>query len=400
MAAMPAARTTLRHTQRGAWRLARRVLAALLLPVAAAPAWATQIATDNFNSYSAGTVTTTANGGTGWSSGWTLGSGTSVVSTTAGAGPTGDAPMAGQALQFASNSNTAALRLLSTPTSANLWIEFLFQVHTGNIDTSDFLAMYLDTAAGSANSTRSNVPNIGLNANCGGSPSACTADLFVRVASSSSSFTQAITVGQSYRLVGLLQKTDASSTYNRFSMWVDPTELELKNFATADAVATGSTGVGTVGRVGFRTSGMDGGASADRYYVDAISLMAQLPVTTSANAGGQVPLPRSVALVGAALLALAFTRRRADAGKSRQEKRRLKQPPWVACGACRSARVSQALRRRAAMPPAISSAMPASAREPGSGTLTVIWELPMAAPAALRSCRSNTVLLGLPGLKA
>jgi hypothetical protein len=281
----------------------KTALLVLLVLAGLGPARATLIASDNFDSYSAGTLTSSNNSGSGWASGWTAASGASLVETVAGAGPTGDGPMAGRALQFANNQNTAAVRLFSAGHNGNLWVDFLFQVHSGSVDTSDFMALWLDGTTAAGNSNRTNIPNIGLNANCG-TGGACTADLFVRTGGSggTTGVSTAISVGHTYRIVGLLEKTSNSTTYNRFSMWVDPTAADLRNFSTADAVSTGTTTLTNIGRVGFRTTGIDGGSSADRFYVDAIALTAQLPVTTNGPQAGQVS---SIGTLGLALVGLA-----------------------------------------------------------------------------------------------
>ena len=240
------------------------------------------IAGDNFNSYASGNLSG-ANGGTGWGSTWADPSpANSIVTTTV----SGDSPMSGQAVRITGNSNDAATRKLGATVSDNVIIRFDFQFDAGTISNNDFLGLWFGSSGG---------PNIGLKANCGGSPSNCTADLFARTSGTDSGGTlQNITLGTTYSLMGYLQKTGASAVYNRIDLWVNPTADEMMNLTGADAFDTGASSVSSFDLIGFRSATLSTG---DALLVDNLSI-------------SKVPEPGSLALVGLALAGVAAVRRR------------------------------------------------------------------------------------------
>ena len=155
--------------------------------------------------------------------------------------------MSGNALRFSNpDATSAASRTLSAAVTGAVWVDYLFQFDSGLIQRNDFLGLWLGNSSG---------PNIGLKANCDAA-SGCTADLFVRTTGSGGSYTTNITIGQTYHLVGLLQKTGSSSTYNKFDLWVDPTNAELLSLTGVDASATGAS-IASFSTVGFRTANLD-----------------------------------------------------------------------------------------------------------------------------------------------
>lgn len=276
--------------------------------VSAAP-----IAFDDFNSYTAGALNGQGAAGGGWAGAWSAANTTSATVVTAQAA---DAPMNGQAVRFTQpNTTNAASRTLSSTVNGNVWVDFLFQFDQGTIDNNDFLALWFGNTPGSTN-----VPNIGLKSNCG-SGCGSSFDLFVRLGGTSGIYTANLTVGQTYHMVGYLQKTGNSAVYNRFDLWVDPTDTMLDSLSGANASAvagvgaSGSTSLGSFSRIGFRTAELDNSASGNVDYLLVDNLRLGTLAPTAANLGvNGVPEPGSLALAGLALLAAGAVARRRRAG--------------------------------------------------------------------------------------
>jgi hypothetical protein len=264
------------------------VLGLVALGAAAQAASISIVASDNFNSYATGALGGN-NGGNGWAGAWTGSSNASVVATVAA-----DSPMTIQAASFSGSNNVSAAtrQIGQTLSQEAVFIDFLLQFDSGRIDNNDFLGLWFGNSTG---------PNIGLKANCetGG---ACTADLFARTTGSGGAFSTDIAIGQTVRLVGLLEKIGNATDYNRYSLWVDPTAGELANFTSADAVFNGNSSISSFNTIGFRTANLDAAIAgtnipADRVFIDNLRI-------------GVVPEPGSLALVGAALLSLGAVARR------------------------------------------------------------------------------------------
>ena len=257
------------------------------------------IASDNFDAYATGAtggIQGKGAAGSGWAGAWSGAASSTVVETVSGANPVGDGPMSGNALRFSNpNSDSAASRALSAAVTGAVWVDYLFQFDNGVIQPNDFLGLWFGNKDG---------PNMGLKANCGGA-TGCTADLFVRTAGSGGTYTTDIAVGQTYHLVGLLQKTGSSTTYNKFDLWVDPTNAELLSLTGVDASATGES-IASFSTVGFRTFNLDtsltNANAIDRLLVDNVRLSSTAPL--------QVPEPAGLALVGVGLLGASLATRR------------------------------------------------------------------------------------------
>lgn len=255
-------------------------LATLLASATAAHAG--PVAVDNFNSAAIGSLAGQTSG-SGWASAWNGSSSVAVVDASA----TGGA-FAGQALRFSgTDNNSAASRVLSnTISSSRVVVDFNLQFSSGAIDTNDFLSLWLGNVNG---------PSIGVKGNCDGAANCNGADLFVRTTGSSGSFATPMVVGTTYHLFALLEKVNGSALYNRYSLWIDPTESEMFSFTGADAVFNGSSGISSFNTIGFRTANLDAG---DAVLVDNVTI-------------SELPEPGSVALAMVALMGVfASTRRR------------------------------------------------------------------------------------------
>ena len=275
-------------------------LSALALAVGGL-ASAAPIAFDNFDAYAAGSAIAGKNSGTGWAGAWTGSAGATVTATEAG-----DAPMSGNALSFIGNDNNAASRALGAAVSSNVWVDFMFQFDGGQMNNNDFLGLWFGQPSGS----NTNVPNIGLKTNCGGSGgSNCTADLFVRLSGTGGTYTTDVSIRQTYRMVGHLQKANNASTYNRFDLWVNPSESDLADLGSYDVRATGSTALSSFSTIGWRTAELDN-SPQDRLLIDRLGLYTSAPL----QARNDVPEPGSLALAALALGLAGATARRSKRG--------------------------------------------------------------------------------------
>jgi hypothetical protein len=255
----------------------------------AAPAFAlVTIAADDFNSYAVGALNGN-NGGSGWGGAW-VDAGTTNANVVATVGA--DTPMSGNAVRITGNDTAVATRALADALSGNIIVRFDFQFDAGAVTNNDFLGLWFGN---------SNGPNIGLKANCGTGD--CTFDIFARTSGSDAGGNfQNVAIGQSYSIMGYLQKTGVSTVYNRFDLWVDPTADEIATLTGADAFDTGASSISSFSQIGFRTANLSTSTTApvDALLIDNLSI-------------SRVPEPGTLALFGLALAGIAVTSRRRKA---------------------------------------------------------------------------------------
>ena len=238
------------------------------------------VASDTFQQDATGTIVGQV-GGTGWASAWQ-----SALTTTA---PKVVAPATqldgNRALQLSANNANAAYRVLNTTLSKDVLVDFLFQ-YTGTIDNNDFLGLWFGSSTG---------PNIGVKGNCGASGSAisaCTNDLFVRTAGAAGAYlsNSNLIEGTTYHVFGHWYKTGAASTaYNQFDAWINPTAAEMSTLTGWNARYTTSSSVTSFNTIGFRTDNL---SANDTLRIDDLKISV-------------LPEPSSIALLGLALLGMA-----------------------------------------------------------------------------------------------
>ncbi len=255
-------------------RLARQALAttAIAACTLSAHAGLVTVASDNFG-YANGALAGQT-GGTGWTTAWASRGGAPAVN--------------GAALLFTANNSNAAYRSLAL-TSSDVVVKFTLTV-SGSPQNNDFLGLWFDNES---TSDHTDVPNIGLKGNCG---TGCSTglDIFARTTGTEGSFTTPIAATVEYTVFGLLQKTGNASSYNRFSVWVNPTGSEMESFSGADAVANGLSGLTSFNTIGFRTANLSDNLTVR---IDNLSVSA-------------VPEPASVLLAGLGVLVAGVASRR------------------------------------------------------------------------------------------
>ncbi|MFC1806218.1 PEP-CTERM sorting domain-containing protein [Planctomycetota bacterium] len=247
-------------------------------------AHAALIAYEGFEGYTAGAELASSAGGTGWTGAWAVAGGRSSEVTVAGSG----LGYAGGAISVAGGSR--AMRYLATddpiiqlasrqlPSQpGTVYMSFLYSnAGDDESDGDDFIQMGFD---------ESTLPNPQM--------SAMDRNGEIQVRSSTSTPTSVgtgitATTGETFFLVLKSEKTGASSTYNRVSLFVNPTTATEP--ATADAVSTTNSGLDLSGsaHLGIRTAFNEFG---DSYVFDEIRI-GEAYADVIQLGGGPPPAPR------------------------------------------------------------------------------------------------------------
>ncbi len=207
-------------------RLLERPLAvpALILALIAAPALAAdEIAVELFD-YDPGELDG-QDGGEGWADAWRAVIGLARIIDTAGSNLEFEVPDGGvaadegQALELIGNADEIAYRELAEPESSDeVYISVLFRFD-GTVNNNDFLGIWFDEFLGGTHTT---VPSIGLKGNqeTGVGP----LDLFARLSIRAEAYSEDITPGETYLIVGRMSKSVPGEfePYDQYDLWVNP----------------------------------------------------------------------------------------------------------------------------------------------------------------------------------
>lgn len=281
---------------------------------AGASAQAAPVAADGFETYSPGTLSG-ANGGSGFSAGWSINGGlsagqtvvdTSTVGgalsysvTNSSAATVGTINGATRAVQFSSSSSNGSTLVAtrgfsSAQTGDEVWARALVRWQTGTVDGSDFITLYYGTT--------NTAPNFGITGNNltdfhlreGGTAFGATGPDIVSGDVGSTTF---------LLVTRLFKSVSGGPNYDRFTLWVNPV-LDGSNQLPAPAlVGNLANAFSSVGGLGIRLNNIDSSQS-ETVLFDEVAFGTTAGDVVPGATG--VPEPGSIALLavtaGAALL--------------------------------------------------------------------------------------------------
>ncbi|MGX4640878.1 PEP-CTERM sorting domain-containing protein [Massilia sp. SYSU DXS3249] len=189
---------------------------------------------------------------------------------------------------FNTNGNAVATFDIDDTYNGNVLIDFSFS-YTGTLANNTFAGLWFGNWQAA---------NIGLKANCETPAGNCkTQDVFVRTQGDKGPWVpdSNLVAGQTYKIVGYLQKVDGSKYYNRFDAWLNPGTMNLAELATIK-----------------HATGTGGGAkltSFDTMGIRTANISSQTVTFSNINIA-QIPEPGSVALMALALACMGAAARR------------------------------------------------------------------------------------------
>lgn len=278
------------------------ILPVVLASVLSSPARGALIASDDFNSYTAGTNTIGQNGGSGWAGAWNGGA-TGTSRTVENAVFTGQG--IGSVGTIASNPNATnfLFRQLSAAQTGTFYVGLLMRTSLTNPSTNDFLQFYFNATTAASDSA-----GYGGGVARGGT-SGVAGNYYVRRGTNASPATLAgqtvnssllHTYGADTVLVFKLAKSTglAADPYDLVSMFVNQAAE-----GTADAALSGTNGSSSVNVAGIDTFHIRyGGSSAASTQVATLALdnlaFADGYADAYAFAATGVPEPNTMVLAG------------------------------------------------------------------------------------------------------
>ncbi len=235
------------------------ILAGSLSLLMAAPfASGVTYATDDFESYSAGSINNQG-GGSGWSGNWAGGAGQSIVDMTGNElsyTVNGGNTISGgnRSLQLSGTSEMAASRALSSPENGTIYISYLMRVTGTTIQNNDFASMWLNEPGVAATNPG---PSTGFKANNGNGTG--TEDFFIRPNydgnPTHAGYAGDVAMDTTYLVVAKFEASGGAGTnYDTFSLWINPDAWDEYN---PDVTYTRTSDWDEVGVIGFRSANLN-----------------------------------------------------------------------------------------------------------------------------------------------